>query len=525
MKSNNSKKVIMAITTSLFTVAVSNSITINGEEIDNDERRIMVSMGDSYSSGEGIENFYGYDIEGLGKYDNEDYLAHRSMNSWPGKLVIGTANGGKTMAEGKDDYWYFVATSGATTEDYYYSEQDKTISLDIKREITSQLSVFDTIAEDGETVDYVTMTIGGNDMGFSNVITIGVVENAVDTVNDVKNIVTLNIKGIAASIVQSHYLDYGFLKAYATYKWADFYMTDGVQDDIEQAYKDVIAKAGSQANVIVAGYPTLLSEESGASIMFDDDMAKFINNNVKLFNDELEEIVDDIQNQNIHFVSVENEFEGHEAYSEEAYINGLMGMQDQDLTRCLVSAYSIHPNELGATKYAEAVQAKIDEIESERGEETESTEVIEYTGSESSPRDIVLKLVDSCENGEFNTAASCFNPTIELVAKTLGSAVSMFNNAETAWEDMLSNEIDFENVQVISCDVEEMVNNSTNDISKWITEKFSFWDNSLCTDATVYIKYKYTFEGVETVVEERYYLQNYDDYGWRIDSFDTISRD
>lgn len=71
---------------------------------------------------------------------------------------------------------------------------------------------------------------------------------------------------------------------------------------------------------------------------------------------------------NIHFVDVETEFDkdgGHQAYSPEAWINPIyLGAKSQDIDNfSIASAYSIHPNELGARAYARLVSDKIASIE------------------------------------------------------------------------------------------------------------------------------------------------------------------
>ena len=50
---------------------------------------VVVSLGDSYSSGEGNEPFYNQDLPLEIKLSNLDWLAHRSEKSWPGKLNVG----------------------------------------------------------------------------------------------------------------------------------------------------------------------------------------------------------------------------------------------------------------------------------------------------------------------------------------------------------------------------------------------------------------------------------------------------
>ena len=70
---------------------------------------------------------------------------------------------------------------------------------------------------------------------------------------------------------------------------------------------------------------------------------------------------------NIRFVSVEDAFRGHEAYTSDPYINEIMWIsRSQDLKISVTSAYSMHPNAKGAQAYAMCVQDAIDEIEATR---------------------------------------------------------------------------------------------------------------------------------------------------------------
>ena len=65
---------------------------------------VVVSLGDSYSSGEGVEPFYEQENL-LGKFGEEDWLAHRSKKAWAGQLVIN----GTRLSDIKDRGWYFAA--------------------------------------------------------------------------------------------------------------------------------------------------------------------------------------------------------------------------------------------------------------------------------------------------------------------------------------------------------------------------------------------------------------------------------
>ena len=56
-------------------------------------RRILVAMGDSYSSGEGIEPFFYQDSDIRVRIQQDDWLAHRSKKAWSGMLELPDANG------------------------------------------------------------------------------------------------------------------------------------------------------------------------------------------------------------------------------------------------------------------------------------------------------------------------------------------------------------------------------------------------------------------------------------------------
>ena len=58
------------------------------DENDNASDHIIVSLGDSYSSGEGIEPFYAQDLPLAEKVKAPDWLAHRSQNAWGGMLTL-----------------------------------------------------------------------------------------------------------------------------------------------------------------------------------------------------------------------------------------------------------------------------------------------------------------------------------------------------------------------------------------------------------------------------------------------------
>ena len=310
-----------------------------------DDPVIIVSLGDSYSSGEGIEEFFGQDLPVEDKVQNLDWLAHRSTKAWSGML---TSNGfTETASTHRNENWYFAASSGAMIEHltkpqkkhYEYGDQK------VDKDLPAQLSIFNNINLSEN--DFITITIGGNDIGFVNILTNALnpfSSTPVDTIiSDALTNFDTNIRG-----------------------------------DLKKAYTDISDISGG-ATIIVVGYPRLLNN---AGFMFKtyvspfgeveltvtSDTAQKVNKGIDDFNQKISDLVYEcsLEGMNIEFVSVVDKFNTFEAYTEVEYINRLItGRQSEDLTgdEHSTSAYSFHPNLDGAKAYAAAVQAKINEIE------------------------------------------------------------------------------------------------------------------------------------------------------------------
>lgn len=302
---------------------------------ESEKHRIMVSMGDSYSSGEGVEPFYGQGKAIKEKAVDEDWLAHRSVHSWPGMLSLPGDEG--TMADNKGTFWFFVAGSGAKTENFHNTQHREVERVFYKSsyDLPAQLDIFDEL-EPG-SVDYVTMTIGGNDVGFADII--------------------------ETCVKEFEFINRGKLSDKLNGLWAEFDEPGGTAEKLIDAYAGVSEKAGSQAHIIVAGYPKLLS---ASQVFISPNEAALINMNVTKFNGALEEIIKKCaaEGMNIYFVPVEAGFAGHEAYSKDPYLNPVIVVpKEEDLRIKVGSDYSMHPNLTGQKVYAACVQAKIDELE------------------------------------------------------------------------------------------------------------------------------------------------------------------
>lgn len=312
---------------------------------------VVVSLGDSYSSGEGIPDFYGQDLPLEERVWNEDWLAHRSKTSWPSRLYVPGMPEGKTLGAYRNssgDYqWYFGAVSGAETKHFKNEQQEKPFCVkapgflsgfwvpapeDVPK-MPLQLSIFDGITDD---VDYVTLTVGGNDVDFTGVVKLVVHPGAL----------------------------YSPLKAKFKKLWENI---DTHQKNLEDLYRDINRETNGTADIIVAGYPELFDKD-GSGVFLAKKEATIINENVVKFNKEvLKKTIDTLQTENIkiHFVDVVSAFNGHQAYSSHEWINKIdLTPNDQDVDqKAIDSAYSVHPNTHGAQAYADCINKEILRIE------------------------------------------------------------------------------------------------------------------------------------------------------------------
>lgn len=313
---------------------------------------VVVSMGDSYSSGEGTEPFYYQNRSD--KFAKEDFLAHRSEKAWPGQLVVG----GRELKSLKGDSWYFTAVSGAETRhiltDCQTVEWQEVAGGNVETtDLPCQFDIFEEKNLKG-FVDYVTLTIGGNDVGFGAIVSTACKDDV-------------------------PFLGTGDLDAELQASLTTF--DTKTRRDLRNVYDAVGDAAGAQATIIVAGYPHLFpSNGQGAAVAswlgewfgklihasVDESEAKRINGSVDVFNAGIREVVESTLQGNVVFVDVRPYFNGHEG----EYINAPFNYpKDQDLLKQRpnggeeASHYSVHPNERGQAAYARAVQDKIDELE------------------------------------------------------------------------------------------------------------------------------------------------------------------
>lgn len=387
---------------------------------DSKNEPIIVSLGDSYSSGEGIEPFYGQNINPLEEIKNDDWLAHRSKLAWPGMLKVPGLDKTKTLSHYHNKNWFFVASSGAKTYHLTNKQVKKyhkkvftgtTIPYHLidEKELDPQLNVFDELKKESKQADYVTITIGGNDAGFENII-FEAAKGGVDFLlpNQLSDMLNTTWKH--------------FYKGYTDKKGEKH---KSIFESLNDAYTNIAKRAGNDAYIIVAGYPKLINA-NGFKILngnfFKKEYARLVNDSVTQFNNEIERLVNIRQEagMNICFVSVEEEFDTHEAGSTNPFLNGIKLHKSEDLDDTkFISAYSMHPNKKGAKAYASCVQKAIANHEKEKNSKIDSSsELSNATQVKSPEREVVLVLDESGSmNSKIDKTREASNKFIDTMIK------------------------------------------------------------------------------------------------------------
>lgn len=382
--------------TSVFSLADDKTVVL----ADNNAKkpRVVVSMGDSYSSGEGVEPFYGIDNPDSNNF--YEWLAHRSTKSWAGELKLPKLGKLKDHKVNDDSnykstdklLWYFVASSGAEIKDICgykkkfdggkrlvgqmkkystYKDRMKKIGKINTTYLNPQIEVLDHLKEQDIVPDYITITIGGNDVGFADII--------------------------SEAAVKSNYLNPNSLINKLTEARKNLNENSVFRKKLNKVYHDInnAASIGNRKpRILVGGYPGLL-DISGRGIPFNMIEAEMINTSVEAFNKVInEEVIKCQKDMNIEFVDVLPHFYTHEAYSNNgAWINKVVLFpRNQDINKGIVvfnkngkiepnlaSARSMHPNKKGVKEYAKCFQTIIDEIEGTVKDTAKETVITEKT--------------------------------------------------------------------------------------------------------------------------------------------------
>ncbi|MBR1506412.1 MAG: hypothetical protein IJ619_00190 [Eubacterium sp.] len=327
---------------------------------------VVVSMGDSYSSGEGLGDYYGWSKNKTERTKSSDFMGHRSKKAWAGMLEIegiGKLKDSRgTSAKDRNANWFFVASSGAVIDDFYHDEEiNSNVGLclnygqkvdysrwgvDATYKQIPQLDILKQLSKEGRTVDYVTMTVGGNDLQFSKIV---------------ESVITS---------YENDYIKFGEFETLISKQEKKIKQNSNFRKKLRGLYKDIFY-AAPNARIIVAGYPHLF-EKTGKGLGVSKKEAERVNGDITDFNkaiiEEIENAKEEIKKEksvipDIVYVSVEKEFDNHEAYSNDPYINKINYLfNKEDLKTKIGSSVSMHPNKKGADVYRKCVQTMIDDL-------------------------------------------------------------------------------------------------------------------------------------------------------------------
>ena len=264
------------------------------------EPRDHVILGDSYSSGEGAD-FYDENT------DREGNKCHRSGNAWGPHVSL--------QADVPLRLLQSYACSGGVTKNFLTETQYDEPAPQLDRAgITPDL-------------DLVTFTIGGNDVGFSDVVKICIWRN--DCTNGRYRIPGTNIGG---SVVDS---------------------TNARIDDLEFTlgglYLDLLGRVSPETSVWTSSYPHLVENDDfcGKLSFFGPAEKRFFRSGVNRMASRIESASTDA---GIHFFDAREAFTGHEVCgSQGEWINGV--------SRTIV--HSFHPNVDGQVGWSSAIRARI----------------------------------------------------------------------------------------------------------------------------------------------------------------------
>jgi alpha-tubulin suppressor-like RCC1 family protein/lysophospholipase L1-like esterase len=257
-----------------------------------------VAMGDSFSSGEGVPPYTPDSVK----------TCHRSQAAY--SALLSQQFGWHSSA--------FVACSGETSEQFLrtgrpkYGEGPEIDALDGKQ-------------------DAVTLTIGGNDVGFGTIL---------------------------RSCIQTHVLSFGLMECAHNRTFVDHWrqVMDSEEPQLLEDYQQVLERAGGQASVMVADYPVLFESSNcpDVSTWFGPDDVDWIRQLSTQLDSEVSQAA---REAGVNYVEASSTFAGHGLCGTgDPWLNGI-----GDTNHWYNIFGSFHPNAAGQAGYAQAFTSFIDD--------------------------------------------------------------------------------------------------------------------------------------------------------------------
>lgn len=309
-----------------------------------DPRLHYLAMGDSYSAGEGLRPY----IDGT---DTATNSCHRSDAAYSSLLRL-PGDSPKTIRDMPvtTATWKFIACSGAKTDNILFSGQHNE---------DSQIAQLIVRARSGMAPELVTLTIGGNDVGFVPIITY-CATHAIETCDEA-----------------SEWSPWGNGKSLGTYLDSSL---EELSSQIKERVVVEIKKSAPDAAVFILGYPQLFRPRSDVDLG-DCDLSVVYREGELAFLRALETRVNRVidlaaQDSGVHFVDTTQGFTGHEICGKDGeWISGIVKPEPTlDPTNRFgyhpVGRGAFHPNREGQEALARQLRLFIDSRSQQNGPKT-----------------------------------------------------------------------------------------------------------------------------------------------------------
>ena len=324
----------------------------------------VVALGDSYASGEGAGSYAPWS-DNNGSVIEANNACHQSANAWIRKTRLpgdSVSIGSRADAAAPDLDFQFLACSGAQSEDllpYYSVPEDEDAPKNADEEdgaypqagLVSQLDAgyLDT------NTTLVTLSIGGNDMHFSEIIKTCVFEflKGAGTGFDA------DCSGSVLEDDEQNVVDASNAR---------------LADDLPESLTTVLAqirKRAPNAQIAVHGYPKLF-ESGSVCVMVGAENQPWLNAFADSMNATIRataEKADTAGEPDIFYVDPQSRFTGHNLCTTPSGLNGLhFGVTPGEnplapdlgfVNGSFVSRISVHPNDYGTTLYSQALEAAL----------------------------------------------------------------------------------------------------------------------------------------------------------------------
>lgn len=313
-----------------------------------------VAMGDSYSSGEGVQPFYP-------DSDNSVDSCHRSQYAYPTLVTLpgqSTPIAQQAASQSSSASFSFIACSGAETTAITAAAVDNPPTAADKAGNTDWGAVQDLSEplqadEQGQLTSattLVTLTIGGNDARFADVLT-----GCLTTTSD--------------CIASDFYLKRSSNGATDPQPLVVYEpnVISLLLPHLEAVYTEIHSLAPN-AEIIVLGYPPLfpagttssctVGSVAGVSFSLNAQDQNWLNQMGTALNNTVSAAVSyekTYRGADIHYVSATSAFSGHELCSSKPWILGLSSFVVSGSGFKLVNKGSFHPNQTGQQEYADLV--------------------------------------------------------------------------------------------------------------------------------------------------------------------------